>query len=330
MKILIAYDGSLYANKAIQDLKNAGLPETGVQATVLSVGEVRTRTEPALNLEPAMSIIAYGFEQTQDILDYAREAAEEDSQKGMRMVQSIFPRWEVMPFARLHSPASTILEIAESWQPDLIAMGSHGRGPIKRMFLGSVSLRVATEAHTSVRIAKHEANPSNRVILLAFDGSNGASAAVRHLLERQWPRLTHLHIVSVIDVSILATPEYTFLLGSDLEQYQEQNETRIEDALHSLEREMQRHFDRVTAAAPVGNPAHEILAEAKCIGADTIFIGSRGLTGFEHILLGSVAHNVAAHAEATVEIARGVVDKITTPQAQGVAKLAKEVVEITQ
>ena len=61
---------------------------------------------------------------------------------------------EITSCARLHSPASTILEIADSWKPDLIVMGSHGRGAIGRLFLGSVSLRVATEAHTSVRITR--------------------------------------------------------------------------------------------------------------------------------------------------------------------------------
>jgi len=304
MKILIAYDGSESAQNAIDDLKHAGLPANEVEATVLSVGEVRMRREPALNLEAALPIVAFAIEQTQDIVNYARETAEFDAEEGMRRVQCIFPRWTVTPCARLHSPATTILEIADSWKPDLIVMGSHGRGALKRLFLGSVSLRVAAEARTSVRIAKRKIEADDRAIILAFDGSNGARKAIHCLIQRQWPHPKHLHIVTVIDVAILATPEYFFLVGSDLEHYQEEKETHIERGVRALKHEMRKHFEFVTTATPVGNPAHELLVEAKRIGADTIFIGSRGLSGFERMLIGSVAHTVAANSDATVEIAR--------------------------
>ena len=312
MKILIAYDGSQSALDAIQDLKHAGLPERGVHASVVSVGEIRmppsvgAGTETPLNLEPSLPIITYALENSQDILAYAREAAEKDAEEGMGKVMQLFPQWEVTHCARLSSPASTILEFADSWKPDLIVMGSHGRSALKRLFLGSVSLRVVTEAHSSVRITKsrlHLDASTPPVILLAFDGSRGSRETIHHLLKRSWPNGTHLHIVTVIDVSILSTPEYFWLVGDDLGQYQEMQETNIQRALHSLEHEMQKRF-KVTTAMPIGHPPHEILAEAKRVSADTIFIGSRGLSRFERLLLGSVAHSIVAHAEASVEIVR--------------------------
>ncbi len=306
MNILIAYDGSQSAKDAIQDLKHAGLPKSGVQATVLSAGEVRTPTEPALNIEPSLPIITYAIENAHDLLAYAREAAEKESEEGVQQVNQLFPQWEVTPCARLSSPASSILEFADSSKPDLIVMGSHGRSGLKRLFLGSVSLRVVTEAHTSVRISKgtlHLDESTPLVIVLSFDGSRGSREAVHHLLKRSWPSGTKLHIVTVIDVSILSTPEYIWLVGDDLGQYQEMKETNIQRALHALAHEMSKRFD-VTTAMPIGHPAHELLEEAKRVAADAIFIGSRGLSRFERLLLGSVAHSVVAHAEATVEIVR--------------------------
>ncbi len=308
MKILIAYDGSSCAANAIQDLRYAGLPSDDVQATVLSVGEIRFGSEKSsLNIEPALSVAAYAIDNVQETLEHTREAAENDAEQGAKVVAKLFPKWEITPCPRLHSPATAILEIADSWKPDLIVMGSHGRGVFGRLFLGSVSLRVASEAHTTVRITHslHQQTNSNaQTLLLAFDGSHGASQIVHKLLKRSWPKGTRLHIVSVIDLNMLATPQFVWIAGSGFDMYQEITETRIENALRGLEKEMQKHFEHVTSAMPIGIANREILAEAKRMKADTIFIGSRGLSGFERMLIGSVAHNVATHAEQTVEVVR--------------------------
>ncbi len=274
---------------------------------VLSVGEIRTGGEPALNIEPGMTLAAYAIDNVQETIQYAREAAEEDTAQGVKAVAALFPKWETTATARLHSPASTILEVADVWKPDLIVMGSHGRGAIGRLFLGSISLRVASEAPCSVRIVRPRRNPNHDrplTVLLSFDGSNGARKTVHKLVQRGWPPDTHLHIVAVIDFSVLASPEYIWLAAGDVGIYQEMKESRIEQSVSALEREMAKHFKKVTSAMPVGTASHEILAEAKQVHADTIFIGSRGLSGFERMLLGSVAHSVAAHAETTVEIVR--------------------------
>jgi nucleotide-binding universal stress UspA family protein len=307
MKLLIAYDGSQSASNAIQDLKNAGLPAEGVQATVLSVGEIRTGSEPALNIESGLTLAAYAIDNIQETLQYAREAAEEDAGQGVKMVSALFPKWETTACVRLHSPATTILEVAESFKPDLIVMGSHGRGTIGRLFMGSVSLRVASETPTSVRIVRPNSNMNHNhplSLLVSFDGSSGARKMVHSLVQRVWPMDTHLHIVAVLDYSVLASPEYIWLAAGDVGIYQEMKESRIDQAVIALEREMGKHFKLVTSAMPVGTASHEILAQAKQIHADAIFIGSRGLSGLERMLLGSVAHSVAAHAETTVEIVR--------------------------
>jgi nucleotide-binding universal stress UspA family protein len=51
-------------------------------------------------------------------------------------------------------PADTILDEAERWQADLIVVGSHGFGPVKRRLLGSVSQAVALHAPCSVEIVR--------------------------------------------------------------------------------------------------------------------------------------------------------------------------------
>jgi nucleotide-binding universal stress UspA family protein len=53
-----------------------------------------------------------------------------------------------------------------------------------------------------------------------------------------------------------------------------------------------------------GNPRSAILSEAKAWGAETIFIGARGLGVMDRLLLGSVSTAIVTHAECAVEVIR--------------------------
>lgn len=54
----------------------------------------------------------------------------------------------------------------------------------------------------------------------------------------------------------------------------------------------------------IGHAAEEILDLAREVGADLIIVGSKGLTGVERFVLGSVAERVVREAGCTVEVAR--------------------------
>jgi nucleotide-binding universal stress UspA family protein len=54
----------------------------------------------------------------------------------------------------------------------------------------------------------------------------------------------------------------------------------------------------------VGRAAQGILEEAKRFGADTIVMGSRGMSDWTALLLGSVAYKVIHHAECPVVVVR--------------------------
>ncbi len=54
----------------------------------------------------------------------------------------------------------------------------------------------------------------------------------------------------------------------------------------------------------IGKPADEILHLAGDVGADLIIVGSKGLTGLERLVVGSVSEKVVREAGCTVEVAR--------------------------
>jgi nucleotide-binding universal stress UspA family protein len=144
MKILIAYDGSEGAESAIDDLKRAGLPRRA-EAIVLTIAE---------ELFPLPASIG-GVETT-----FAKSLLEEEKDslalagRARSRIQTLFPVWEILTEAGIGSPGSEIIAKADECRPDLIVAGSHGRTALGRMFFGSVSQKVITEARCSVRVAR--------------------------------------------------------------------------------------------------------------------------------------------------------------------------------
>ena len=91
-----------------------------------------------------------------------------------------------------------IVELAEELRVGLVVLGSHGR--IRRVLLGSVSASVLRHAHCSVMIARgygseQELQSLLGKILVAIDGSEGASAAAQTATEVAKATGSEVHLV---------------------------------------------------------------------------------------------------------------------------------------
>jgi nucleotide-binding universal stress UspA family protein len=60
----------------------------------------------------------------------------------------------------------------------------------------------------------------------------------------------------------------------------------------------------VSSVITAGDPKQVLLDEAEHWGADSLFVGARGLSRVERFLLGSVSAAVAARAHCSVEVVR--------------------------
>ncbi|WJR68195.1 universal stress protein [Neorhizobium sp. CSC1952] len=139
--ILIPIDGSPLSTQALEKALDFA-HETGAEATVLVVMEPLQ----VFTLNPAGMEIAYAEYDRQNneaadgILSGAREAAKQ------RMVACETVKLEST------DPASTIIEAADKYNCDLIAMASHGRSGFKAFMLGSVTMKVLANSKTPVLV----------------------------------------------------------------------------------------------------------------------------------------------------------------------------------
>jgi len=59
-------------------------------------------------------------------------------------------------------PVANILELADRWGADLVVLGSHGKGPLKYAFLGSVAEKVLRKSHRPILIVPLDGRPEER------------------------------------------------------------------------------------------------------------------------------------------------------------------------
>jgi nucleotide-binding universal stress UspA family protein len=218
----------------------------------------------------------------------------------------MFPEWQVDCEAVSDSPASALTERAERWGADVIAIGSHGRGAVSRLFFGSISQKVLRYAHCSVRIGRHVADrpPGGLRVMLGLDTSEGAAAALAAVAGRAWPAATEVRLVTAMDVRLAtAIPILEAPMGEPA--YVSTDERGwLRDAQARAADELRRAGLVVSTALQDGDPKHVLLAEAEAWHADSIFVGAKGISRIERFLLGSVSGSVAARAHCSVEVIR--------------------------
>jgi nucleotide-binding universal stress UspA family protein len=74
--------------------------------------------------------------------------------KALKRAKELKPDLKISTVLKEGRPADEIVKTAKEENFDLIVMGHRGLGRVKEFFLGSVSDRVADEAHCPVLIVK--------------------------------------------------------------------------------------------------------------------------------------------------------------------------------
>lgn len=87
-------------------------------------------------------------------MEEERRLATEKVARAAEQIREKAPALRITTEVFEESPKKVIVEEAERWRADLIIVGSHGYGPVKRFLLGSVSQAVALHAPCSVEIVR--------------------------------------------------------------------------------------------------------------------------------------------------------------------------------
>ncbi len=189
------------------------------------------------------------------------------------------------------APGETIVESAENLGCDLIVMGTHGRRGISHLLLGSVAERVVRTSAVPVLTVRSDAaiNPEGITrILVPHDFSESSATAIRYAAD--WARALDAEITLLHVVEPVVYPEFysVDVLPDDL---MGRLTTRSEEALRKAAAELAETVPTHTAVA-VGRASDTITSYVDPEKFDLVVMATRGLSGLEHVLLGSVAESV--------------------------------------
>jgi nucleotide-binding universal stress UspA family protein len=141
-----------------------------------------------------------------------------------------------------------------------------------------------------------------KVILVPIDGSDHAEKAVTVAADLAAKYDAALHIITVMESTELAAPLHRFAEAEHITGGEAQIATYISDRFIERAREVatEEGAKSVKTSVEMGDTQKRILAYAEKVGADLIVMGSRGLSDFEGLMLGSVSHKIANSAPCTV------------------------------
>lgn len=311
MKVLIGYDGSESGDAIFEDLKRAGLPRDS-QATVVSVADLFVNNPEvsefdlhSLASRRVETVLRQAETRRQQLLKETGELAA----KATDRLHLQFPEWKIESRVEIGKPASELIDAASNRLADLIVVGSEGRSAIARLFLGSVSKKVATDARCSVRVArrpmpKNEDEPPR--IIIGVDGSPTAEEAIYAVGHRIWQAGTEVKLIAVDDAaspSRIASrlPQTAAMINS----YLQSKEARVSSMLEWATEELNIIGLKTSVLTEKGDAKTILLEEAQKWNADCIFVGTRDFrNAFERFRLGSVSTAIVTNAHCSVEIVR--------------------------
>jgi nucleotide-binding universal stress UspA family protein len=212
------------------------------------------------------------------------------------------PEWTVWPESGADAPAFRVIRRAEEWGADLIVIGSHGRSALGRLVAGSVSQAVVRDAPCTTRVV-HGASRESRApacLIIGFDGSPDAEAAVAAVAGRTWPGASTARLVTAIDGAWPGLAPAFRRIG----QRRHSDSTWLRRIIEDPMERLRAAGLFVTPVAKLGDPRIVLIDEARRWDADGLFVGARGLRGIKRLLLGSVSMAAAMQAPCPVEVAR--------------------------
>lgn len=277
-KILFATDGS-------GDAEDAATTAAGLAKLTGSELHVVTIAEEYPHYEAYWPLAEHSRRLAREILDKQQERIEN---LGGTVHQN---------HLRIGRAAQEMVSLAEELGVGLVAMGSRGRGRIRRLAMGSVSDSVVRHAHCPVTVVRWKPVVFPARILLATDGSEEAALAAQTAADLARRTDSELHAVTVT----AENPYYNVGTTEEVERIRQEAQKVLDEQMQKVE-EVGASVAR--AHLRVGAVDEEIVLLAEEEGTDLIVLGSRGLGGVRRALLGSVSDSVVRHAHCPVMVVR--------------------------
>jgi len=224
----------------------------------------------------------------------------ESAKKHLEALRDFLAELPVDIVVDVGEPSEVIL--AKEEMADLIILGSHSKGLMERILIGSTSERVAKYCHKPLLVLKGKAPEGFKKVCIAHDLSKHAQSAFEFFLNLVPPeedgRLTLLHVEETIELPMVDA------LTEGLTKKIEEEKINYLNSL--VERANEKGWKAELVVKKYNNTVDGIVEFIKEGDYDLLVMGSRGLSGLKRVLLGSTSSQVLRKAEVPILIHKGI------------------------
>ena len=198
-------------------------------------------------------------------------------------------------------PHEVIADIASQKKADLIAIGTHGRKGLKKLFMGSVTSRVIVLSPCDVLVVKKslsETPEKFKSILLRFDGSEFSKRALQRacaIAKIEGAEITALYAATCCEgmETFLATGLIKENLMREAQKIAGEAKKMAMDQGVSIKTEMLE-----------GDAADAIINAANRLGSDLIIGGTHAWRGIDKAIVGSIMESIIVNASCPVLVVK--------------------------
>jgi universal stress protein E len=264
-RILLASDGSEYC----ADAERVALAMTEKCGGTLQITSVVITNPAAESIAPER--IQAAEQETRALLDRLHaEAVRRGIASETILRRGIDPHVEIVTAAEKHGS-------------DVIVMGRRGKRGLMQRMIGDATTKVVGRARCSVLVVPEGAGMWQERILLATDGSRFSDAAA----------------VAAAKIAGLCKLAVT-VISTVRDSFSEERAAQADEAAKRIHDHFAERGIEVDMVVLRGNPEKLILETAAERGADLIVMGTHGRTGWERVMVGSVAESVIGESKIPV------------------------------
>ncbi|HEX9654573.1 MAG TPA: universal stress protein [bacterium] len=200
------------------------------------------------------------------------------------------------------SPATVILDYAQENDIDLIVMGTQGLRGLSHLLMGSVAEEVVRLARCPVFTIREKKDPQAledlERILAPIDFSDHSKKSLSYAKEIAKHYSAKLQILHVIEENV--HPAFYASGKTSIFELIPNIKDKSEQALKQLLTDAPGPQVAAEITVVEGRASQEIVKFGEKHGSDLVVIATHGLTGIEHLLIGSVTEKVVRMASCPV------------------------------
>lgn len=220
-----------------------------------------------------------------EIIEEIEKEKKREAEEKLKGLKDFLSPLKVETHIEIGEAADVILEYEEKLNPDIVFLGSHKKGLIEKILIGSTTEKVVKHGKSSDFVIKGKEVTFSKSVVVAYDFSETAQKAVEFALKFLEPfdvKVKLLHINEPLELPLI-------------ERLKEHFHERFSQEKIKILEEISRRFKNLGKETEVifregESPVKEILDLVNnAEDVELLIIGSRGLSGLKRIILGNTA-----------------------------------------